>query len=178
MGLLQQLLFGLTGVHPKKGGPRKRRAAAPARRRRGAPANDPHLHALWLDLRRAYFPERPDIDGYTVGWSSRGQKRVLATCFPTKLVVKVARELQDPAHAEWLAPLLYHEMCHAYLGKVAHANGRLMWHGPEFRALERRHPESPKLDRWIKTGGWSKAVRSDRARRAALKRCAHRAPER
>lgn len=164
MGFFQLLLFGV------------RRAvtspirAKPTRSRASNELSDPTLVALWLDLRREYFPERPDIDSYRIVWSERGQKRVLATCFPMKKTVKVARELRDPVHAEWLRPLLYHEMCHAYLGKVANANGRMMWHGPEFRALERRHPESARLDRWIKSGGWSKAVRSDRARRAAAKR--------
>jgi SprT-like family len=164
MGFLQLLLFGVRRVVNRPMRP------AAHRTRRSTHRSDPTLTALWLDLRREYFPERPDIDSYQIVWSERGQKRVLATCFPTKKTVKVARELRDPVHAEWLRPLLYHEMCHAYLGKVANANGRMMWHGPEFRALERRHPESARLDRWIKSGGWSKAVRSDRARRAAAKR--------
>ena len=163
MGLLQLLLFGAKKV----ASPRRRRPIKPLPR---IAASDPHLTTIWQELRRSYFPDRPDIDAYRIVWSSRGQKRVLATCFPTKHTVKVARELRDPTYAEWLAPLLYHEMCHAYLGVLAPANGRRRWHGPEFRALEKRHPDSVKLDRWIKSGGWSKAVRSDRSKRAAAKR--------
>jgi hypothetical protein len=62
-------------------------------------------------------------------------------------------------------------MCHAALGKgVERKNGKRLWHGPEFRALEARHPKSAELDGWIKSGGWRRAVRSDRSRNTALKR--------
>lgn len=162
MKFLQLLLFGRRAPrHHIPDSRRRTRAVAPS---------DPELLALWHELRREYFPDRPDIDGYRVVWSARPQKRVLATCFPTKSLVKVARELREPSYVEWLAPLLYHEMCHAYLGKVANAGGRLMWHGPEFRALEARHPGTAQLNRWMNNGGWSSAVRRDRARRAALAR--------
>lgn len=162
MQLLQLLLFGRV--------PRAKRRAH--RRRSDVPPapSDPQLEVLWLALRQRYFPDRPEIDHYRVVWSGRSQKRVLATCFPTKRLVKVARELREPLYDEWLEPLLYHEMCHAYLGKVANANGRRMWHGPEFRALEARHPGTARLNRWMNNGGWAGAVRRDRARRAALAR--------
>lgn len=90
--------------------------------------------------------------------------------------MRVARELDAPQHARWLPPLLYHELCHAVLGPdVARKQGKRCWHGKEFRALERRHPEIPALDRWIKEGGWRSAVLSARARAAAAKRRSARA---
>ncbi len=70
-----------------------------------------------------------------------------------------------PECAAYLPALIYHEMCHAVLGdKVGRAGSKRMWHGPAFRQLEKRHPDIEKLDLWIKKGGWSKAVRSFRAK--------------
>ena len=128
------------------------------------------LRSLWLELRREYFPERQDLDSFTVAWSKRRQKRTLASCSFDSRRVKVARELDYPEHLERLKAVLYHEMCHAFLGKPIRKDGRFPWHGPEFRALERRCPLCRELDRWVKEGGWAKAVRSDRAKRAARSR--------
>lgn len=141
------------------------------RRRTVIVRQDQRLREIWDQLHREFFPEHQHLATYTIAWSSRRQKRVLATCFPTKLIVKVAAELYDDSYHEWLAPLLYHEMCHAVLGIQRTPCGRKhIWHGAEFRALERRHPKISALDAWIKSGGWSQAVRRDRGRRAAAAR--------
>lgn len=128
---------------------------------------NPALQKLWYQLRRNWFPDRPDIDEYRVIWSSRPQKRTLASCSTEDKIIRVARELSYPQHSPWLEPLLYHEMCHCYIGnRVAASNGRRQWHGPEFKALEQRHPQIKAFNQWIRAGGWLSAIRSDRAKRA------------
>lgn len=128
--------------------------------------SDPLLRAIWLQLRENYFPDRPDIDDYLVVWSRRRQRRTLASCSTDQRKVRVARELNTPLCAGWLDPLLYHEMCHAYLG----SSGTGGCHNRAFKALEQRHPLIPSLDAWIKAGGWLRAVRGERARSARKKR--------
>lgn len=129
------------------------------------PEQDAVLKEIWLKVRRGYFPEREDLDSYEICWSRRRQKRTLASCNVRQRRVIVAKELNHHQHITWLEPLLYHEMCHAYLGKnVERRGGKRAWHGAEFRALERRHPGIKQLDHWIKSGGWHTAVRSERTR--------------
>ncbi|MBX7138817.1 MAG: SprT-like domain-containing protein [Oligoflexia bacterium] len=124
-------------------------------------------------MQKLYFPELPQLRDYTVRWSRRRQKRVLATCNISRLIVSVAKELSYPDRIEWLEPLLYHEMCHAVLKPQSlRHRGRTRWHGPEFRALERRHPKIAELDRWIAEGGWRAAVRQARARQSVQRRTA------
>ncbi|MCB0311610.1 MAG: SprT-like domain-containing protein, partial [Bdellovibrionales bacterium] len=133
--------------------------------------SDPFLKTEWLALRKRYFPDRPDIDSYTVVWSRRDQKRTLASCNTQKRRIRVARELDLDRYHCWLAPLLYHEMCHAVLDrKVSKSGKKFLWHGPEFRQLEKMHPETASLDNWIAEGGWAQAVRSHRSRVAHAKR--------
>jgi hypothetical protein len=153
-----ELIFGTK--HSTTG--RTRRA-----RRTPSSVSDPFLHQVWKELRKEYYPDRPDLDSYIVAWSSRRQKRVLASCNVRQHRVVVARELFEPAAVRWIAPVLYHELCHAVLGEdVISASGRRLWHGVEFRALEARHPDIPALNMWIRSGGWAMAVRSHRARSA------------
>lgn len=162
---LVQQLFQLPLIFVRK----SRRAIARPKRNRQfkAELSDTALHTSWVQLIREYFPEREDLISYTVVWSKRRQKRVLGSCALIKRKVTVARELNYPDHQQWLAPLLYHELCHAVLGDSVRAQcGRRAWHGTEFRNLESRHPLSVDLDLWIKSGGWRKAVRSDRSKRA------------
>ncbi len=138
------------------------------RKRRGSSqVSDPFLHQVWAELRREYYPDRSDLDSYVVAWSARQQKRVLASCNVRQHRVVVARELFEPAAVRWIAPVLYHELCHAVLGEgVISASGRRLWHGVEFRTLEARHPDIPALNMWIRSGGWAMVVRSHRARAA------------
>ncbi len=153
-----ELIFGTK--HSTKG--RTQRA-----RRTPSSVSDPFLHQVWKELRKEYYPDRPDLDSYIVAWSSRRQKRVLASCNVRQHRVVVARELFEPSAVRWIAPVLYHELCHAVLGEdVTSASGRRLWHGVEFRALEARHPDIPALNMWIRSGGWAMAVRSHRARSA------------
>ena len=138
---------------------------------RVAPADSSELLQIWKSLRVNYFPERTELDDYSIRWSSRPQRRTLASCSFGRRKVIVAKELNYPNHKRWLAPLLYHEMCHAVLGETARsASGRGDWHGSAFKALEKRHPEIPALDHWIKSGGWRSAVLSDRAKSAWAKK--------
>lgn len=147
---------------------RKRVRVTSSRRTQKVKISDGELLKLWISLREVYFPDRIDIDSYQVYWSSRKQKRVLASCNIKRRCICVARELNDPSHEKWLSPLLYHEMCHAIIGEgVAKSGRKKLWHGAEFKRLEARHPEICTLDRWMRTGGWLHAVRSDRARRSA-----------
>jgi hypothetical protein len=143
--------------------------AAPPRimrapRRSSIISTDPALLAVWTTVRREYFPTLPELDSYTVAWSPRRQRRTLASCHVRKKVVRVAKELRDPLFTQYLPALLYHEMCHAALGEdVGYHRGKRAWHGPRFRTLEQRHPGIRELDAWIKSGGWSYAVRRARA---------------
>ena len=113
----------------------------PPARKTTTQASAAELIEVWQTLCSQWFPDRSDLLEYQIQWSTRPQKRTLASCNPYRRQVWVARELQPPQFAEYLPALIYHEMCHAYLGTdVRQANGRRAWHGREFKALERRHP--------------------------------------
>ena len=130
-------------------------------------ASDSALHEMWCELRVRYYPERTDLDQYVVAWSSRKQKRVLASCNIRARRVSVAQELCEPLAVQWLEAVLYHELCHAVIGEdVATPSGKRLWHGAQFKALERRHPDIPALESWLRSGGWAMAVRSNRSRRS------------
>lgn len=155
-------------LHGKK---RSRTIPTPRNQNRSRVTSDPQLARIWEALIVEYFPDEPRLREYRIIWSKRRQLRTLASCNIDSFRVRVAQELDHPRHHCWLAPLLYHEMCHAVLGDSVRQKGeKARWHGPEFRALEKRHPEIPELDKWIRSGGWSSAVRSHRAREAHAKR--------
>lgn len=80
--------------------------------------------------------------------------------------------MDHPNVHPWLYPLLYHEMCHAFLGDDVPAmrNGKKAWHGKKFKDLEQRHPQMRAFDKWVKEGGWLTAVRSHRTRTAHARR--------
>ena len=134
-------------------------------------SQDTILQALWQSLAQEFFPEQTHLHSYQIRWSKRKQKRTLASCVTERCRVTVARELNYSEHRVWLKPLLYHEMCHAVLGReVSRTKRGFAWHGPEFKALERRHPLIPLFDAWVQAGGWARAVRSDRARQCKSRR--------
>lgn len=137
-------------------------------RRREQGPSDPFLQDVWRQLRGEFFPDRLDLDSYCIVWSSRRQKRVLASCNIRRRRVVVARELFEPAAVRWIGPVLYHELCHAVIDEdvACSRGGRRMWHGSEFKQLEARHPDIEALHAWISSGGWAMAVRSSRTRRA------------
>ncbi|MCB0359918.1 MAG: SprT-like domain-containing protein, partial [Bdellovibrionales bacterium] len=122
------------------------------------------LSALWSKLRQRYFPDRNDLDSYQVVWSSRRHTGTLASCSTDKRRVRVAGILNCEDAHEILEPLIYHEMCHAVLGGPIIRGGRRIFHGAEFKALERQHPEIKKLNAWIKAGNWERLVRSQKLR--------------
>lgn len=129
------------------------------------------LKKIWYELQQQWFSERTNLLCYQISWSVRPQKRTLAVCYNRQQKVIVARELNYTQHSVWLKPLLYHEMCHAVLEDNVSRDGRgKAWHGREFKALEARHPLTPLFKAWIAAGGWQRAIRSDRSKRAAAKR--------
>ena len=129
------------------------------------------LTDLWHALRLEYFPDCENLIHYTIGWSRRRQRRTLATCEVRRKYVRVAKEMRAPLFGPYLAPLVFHEMCHAVLGEdPGYHRGKRAWHGPRFKALERLHPGIPDLDAWIQNGGWSYAVRRSRALEQHAKR--------
>jgi len=140
-------------------------------RKRPAKSDD-FLITVWRNLRAEFFPNQPEIDEYTVCWSSRPQKRVLASCNIRRKKVVVARELFQPSASRWIAAVLYHEMCHAVIGEGVHLsqNGKRLWHGKQFRQLEALHPDIKAMNTWISTGGWAMAVHSHRAQLARRSR--------
>lgn len=126
--------------------------------------SDSQLRAIWIDLANEYFPNQPDLCSYTICWSTRRQKRTLASVSLTRRLVIVAQELKDELFWQYLPPLIYHEMCHAVIStSVKTVRGRRQWHGKEFKELERQHPEIKALEEWIKNGGWRYAVARHRA---------------
>ncbi len=118
----------------------------------------PDIKKLWVNLRQVYFPTRTDLDFYKVEWATRKRVRLLAKCDLKKKVVTVASPMRQSQCHGLLEPLLFHEMCHAVLGEPKIINGRAIYHGKDFKALEQRHPKIRHLDHWIKNGGWDKAV--------------------
>jgi len=157
----------------KKGPKRPNRTVRSSRTSSYVPPSqsDEALILIWKKLQAKFFPNRNELSEYRVVWSTRRQKRTLASCNLDKKRVTVAKELRHIDYYQWLEPLLYHEMCHAVIGKgVARFKGKRAWHGVEFRELERRHPGISALDDWIKAGGWLRAIRAERARDAHFKR--------
>lgn len=144
----------------------KARPTKPGSKRapRKPPVSDPELTLIWNELADRFFPESAHLHQYRIVWSGRRQKRTLASCNIERRIVRVAKEMDTARAREWIEPLLYHEMCHAELEReVPKKRGKRQWHGPEFKALERRHPKIPAFNAWIKKGGWLSSVRSHRA---------------
>ena len=141
--------------------PRAKRQAFP----RSSVRPDPLLQRIWLELRSTFLPGEDSLDDYKVVWSARKQNRTLASCSVSRRRITVARELNHPSLVAQLEPLLYHELCHAYLARF-----KYLRHGKRFRAIEAKHPRTRDLREWIKAGGWTTAVRRDRARRAYARR--------
>ncbi|RMD87460.1 MAG: hypothetical protein D6808_01375 [Candidatus Dadabacteria bacterium] len=132
---------------------------------KSAGRSDTALRLIWENLVERFFPTHQELYSYTIIWSNRNQKRTLASCSIERKIVRVAKELNHPKFFGWVEPLLYHEMCHAVLkDNVYSINSRKQWHGPQFKALEKRHPLCAKLDEWIRSGGWLSAIRSHRSR--------------
>jgi len=134
-------------------------------------SSDLELNSIWQRLVSQYFPDRDDLEEYSISWSERTQKRVLGSCNLTKRKVLIARAL-DRKELSWiLEPLIYHELCHAVVGVGRSKNGRRnSYHGDAFYKIEKLHPQINDLDTWIKSGGWQKAVRSFSSHRGFLKR--------
>ncbi|MCB9029600.1 MAG: SprT-like domain-containing protein [Deltaproteobacteria bacterium] len=167
MKLMQLSFFNL--FKSKK--PQKKKRAPTRSPKKRTERSDEFLKSIWDKLWMEYFPTRNDLAAYTIRWSNRRQKRTLASCSLENRRIVVAQELNHPKYSMHLEPLIYHEMCHAVLGyEVSQSGEKRLWHGPEFKRLERHHPGIKTLDKWIHTGGWLSAVRAHRAREAHKKR--------
>ncbi|MCC6933823.1 MAG: SprT-like domain-containing protein [Deltaproteobacteria bacterium] len=118
------------------------------------------LSMLWQQLAIEYFPACPNLMTFKIKWSRRGGKRLLASCNNQRKTINVSHVLANPKFRATLAPLLYHEMCHAVLGEPKRVNGRFQIHGKDFKQLEKLHPQTAELNKWIKSGGWTSARRS------------------
>jgi SprT-like family len=123
-------------------------------------SEDEALSIRWRELQKRFFPERIDILDYEVRWSTRTQKRVLGSCNLTHQRIRIARAMDRPELSDLLEALLHHEMCHVVVGARKSIGGRRIFHGIEFKSLERTHPHAVLLDNWMKAGGWQQAVRS------------------
>lgn len=138
----------------------KRRRAVSSKKVKTWVLDDQKLLNLWQNLSLQYFPDNRDLANYKVKWSRRKQKRVLGSCSIRSKRVSIAPALSLPSCERWLEAVLYHEMCHAALGdSIAKLSGRRAWHGPEFKFLESKHPETINLKVWMKSGGWQAAVK-------------------
>ena len=128
-----------------------------------ASVREPHpsgdLRQMWISIRQHYFPAQPELDTYSLSWSYRNHRCTLASCNVDRRRILVAHLMRYPEAISFLEPLLFHEMCHAALGKPKRRGRRRILHGREFRALERQHPRIVELDGWIKAGGWHRLVR-------------------
>jgi hypothetical protein len=159
--IIRSLLQGRPSVNKTKSG-RERRAISSSE----SAASNEFLLATWKGLRSQYFPGRADLDSYSVNWSGRRQRRVLASCNLLQRRVLVARELFQPSACRWINAVLYHELCHAAIGgDIAVKGGKRRWHGPQFRELERRHPDIEAMYAWIRAGGWAMTVQGFRVGR-------------
>jgi predicted SprT family Zn-dependent metalloprotease len=121
----------------------------------------PDLQLIWDQLSIRYFPDSHILKKYRIVWSNRKQTSCLGSCNIQTNVVRIASAMKQPSAHKYLEPLIYHEMCHAIVG-IKIKNGRRKIHTREFKQLEKKHPGIIELDRWIKRGGWQRAVREDR----------------
>jgi hypothetical protein len=119
--------------------------------------NIPDLQIIWNKLATTYFPHSNVLSSYRIVWSNRKQTSCLGSCNIQKKVVRIASAMKQPSAQYYIEPLIYHEMCHAIAG-IKIRNGRRKIHTREFKLLEKRHPQIIELDRWIKRGGWQRAV--------------------
>jgi len=119
----------------------------------------PDLSLIWLRLHETYFPTHTGLREFTVVWSTRRHRNTLASCSVDTKRILVAGAMAELRARPFLEPLLYHEMCHAVLGKPEKVNGRRVIHGAAFKQLEQQHPGIADLDMWILSGGWHATVR-------------------
>ena len=119
----------------------------------------PDLNAIWRRLSEAYFPNHESLQEFSVVWSTRKHRNTLASCSIEAKRILVAGAMAELRARPFLEPLLYHEMCHAALGKPEKVNGRRVIHGSAFKELELLHPGIADLDMWILSGGWHSTVR-------------------
>lgn len=136
------------------------RPSRPKRKAVRRPPDDPALSEIWFKLQQGYFPEVQTLNSYQIVWSTRKHRNTLASCNVELRRVSVAAAMKHPPSNIHLEALLYHEMCHAVLGRPKVVRGRRQVHGRDFKSLERRHPGIPALDSWVKSGGWHAEVRS------------------
>lgn len=64
-------------------------------------------------------------------------------------LIRIHPALDQRFVPDWVVRfVIFHEMIHAYLGIRRSASGRRQYHGAEFRALERSHPDYERVRAW------------------------------
>ncbi len=116
---------------------------------------DPFLQETYHDLRRKYFPNRPDLDDYKVVWrdnpmpgheGSGGLQRTLGYIVYQTRTIHIAREMSHEDAKQWIPALVHHELCHGAL--VPFLDRQKDPHGEEFQALNNLHPDTKSFDAW------------------------------
>lgn len=119
------------------------------------------LKTIWNNLLKKHFPDRLDLKKYRLVWSKRRRTASLASCNTEKKRILIAQVMKQKECLPYLEALVYHEMCHAALGKPKVVHGRRSIHGKDFHKLERKHLGIKFLNKWIKAGGWRAAVKKE-----------------
>lgn len=127
--------------------PRAAARAAIAGAGRGHHHHD--LVAIVSALKVAYFPALGDT---YVAWSGRigrSRRRRLGWWNPRTRLISIHQCL-DRAEVPrfFVESIVFHELCHAACDPSRTPTGKRRWHGPEFRALERRFPHVERALEW------------------------------
>lgn len=127
---------------------------APARRERFRHAGAHHdLGPMFKELKHRYFGSAVKA-GLTWGREARPGKRLkhirIGSYDWEKRVIRVHPRLDRASVPGYVVrAVLFHEMCHAYLG-TEKKNGRNLVHGPRFRELLSRCPDLDRAEKWQK----------------------------
>lgn len=123
--------------------------------RRTARVRTHDLDALLAGEKR-HFPDGM-FDDVTIRWSSasRDQRQAgirMATWHPTKREIKVHPNLDRPeVPAYVMRHLVCHELIHGLIGVRRNPRtGKRVIHGPDFKRLERAHPDHARASAWEK----------------------------
>lgn len=125
---------------------------------RRLPAPEPRGQVHHLDeLVRHVLPHLPELDRAPlpdITWGRRGRRRAknslqLGSFDPEARRVRVHPVLDQAAVPAWFVRfVLFHELLHAALPIERSTNGRLLHHGPTFRAREASYQDAARALRW------------------------------
>lgn len=139
------------------------------------------LEALGLhhDLRRLFDEENARwFDGRItarIGWGMSAvtvRRRVRSRTIRfgshdgARNLIRIHAVLDSAYVPEWVVrSVVHHEMLHAFLGVAEGPTGRRRVHPPEFRRLEREHPDYARAAAWLEEPKNLKRLLADRTRR-------------